>query len=175
MAWMEHSKKLLLKRQHYIGFRSDLVNGEYKLSPDGKEFTVDEMVKARQNVKFIVADGYDEKTKTIYQYHGCYYHNHRSKHCTLNNNEDSTRVGLYKRLKAQNSLLKEKGYNIVERGNANGCWKKINADVKAFLKRNNRNINHMQKCVMHILVGDEIFAYCDCRRRLQNSVYRYNV
>ena len=54
----EDSEKISLKRQHYIGFRSDLLDsGEYKLLADEKEFTIDEMINARQNLNFIVAAG----------------------------------------------------------------------------------------------------------------------
>ena len=62
-------------------------------------------------------DGYCEKTLTIYQYHGCYFHG--CKNCfpnqsTHNKKLDQDMGDLYQRTLDRSNLSNLNGYNVVE-------------------------------------------------------------
>ena len=63
-------------------------------------------------------DGYNPETKTVFQYHGCYWHGCRK--CYPNDRDriidrnDKTREDLFKATKRRTGFLRKAGYNVVE-------------------------------------------------------------
>jgi len=63
-------------------------------------------------------DGYDPKTKTVFQYHGCHWHVCRR--CFLNTREEiinhgETRKNLFLATAARTQALREAGYRVIEK------------------------------------------------------------
>ena len=65
--------------------------------------------------KSIKIDGYCEQTKTMYQFHGCYWHgcNKCYEENTINRFNQYSMKYLYNRTLAIDELIKRKGYNLV--------------------------------------------------------------
>jgi len=62
-------------------------------------------------------DGYDEKSKTVYQYHGCFWHGctkcYRDRE-TINNINHETMDDLYQKTIERSTIIKNAGYNLIE-------------------------------------------------------------
>jgi len=71
------------------------------------------------NGKMFKVDGYCEETKTMYQFHGCYYHGRR--HCyheqTVNEVSQYNMRYLYERTMTIDNALRSAGYNLIIFGN----------------------------------------------------------
>lgn len=92
------------------------INIIHKKNNDGKEHSI-LVAGKRTNV-----DGYCEKTKTIYEFMGCYWHGHNPAHCKLNRkyaplmmNKSCKKTfgNLYNTTIMRLNKLKELGYNVV--------------------------------------------------------------
>ncbi|KAK7588176.1 hypothetical protein V9T40_005421 [Parthenolecanium corni] len=78
-------------------------------------------------------DGYDESTKTVYQYHGCFWHGCPKcyKPYFINNVKAETMDNLYQKTTDRTKLLEENGYKVVEQWECQ--WVKT-ADYKKYSK-----------------------------------------
>jgi G:T-mismatch repair DNA endonuclease (very short patch repair protein) len=61
-------------------------------------------------------DGFDKKSNTVYQYHGCFWHG-----CTkcyssdfINNKNKTTMEDLYEKTIERSKQLKKAGYNLIK-------------------------------------------------------------
>jgi hypothetical protein len=74
--------------------------GEFSIMKDGKSIKV---------------DGYCEKTRTIYQFHGCYFHGCPACYdpLTINKVSHKSTKFLYKRTTDIDNFLKQKGYTLI--------------------------------------------------------------
>lgn len=92
LLWLEY-----LRKKYNIEIRDANNRGEFKIGP-------------------YFVDGYCEKTQTIYEFHGCYYHGHPS--CfteeTLNTYLNKSMAALYSKHVKRINFLKEKSKNIIE-------------------------------------------------------------
>jgi hypothetical protein len=61
-------------------------------------------------------DGYDEKTNTVYEFQGYYFHGHPDffKPQWVNRLTKETFGEAYRRTQEKNNLIREAGYNLVE-------------------------------------------------------------
>ncbi|KAE9522228.1 hypothetical protein AGLY_017373 [Aphis glycines] len=62
-------------------------------------------------------DGYDEKSKTVYQYHGCFWHGCTKCYKdgeTINNINHETMDDLYQKTIERSTIIKNAGYNLIE-------------------------------------------------------------
>ncbi|KAE9524573.1 hypothetical protein AGLY_014623 [Aphis glycines] len=72
-------------------------------------------------------DGYDEKSKTVYQYHGCFWHGCTKCYKdgeTINNINHETMDDLYQKTIDRSTSIKNAGYNLVEQWECD--WLKSN-------------------------------------------------
>ena len=69
-------------------------------------------VDDRLKMRFIIPDGYDEKTKTCYFYDGCYWHFHKASNHTWTDEQEKERKPYYMRTLYQTDTLKKEKYNV---------------------------------------------------------------
>ena len=70
----------------------------------------------KSNAKTYKVDGYCEETKTVYQFHGCYWHgcNRCYNELSVNRFNQHNMKYLYKRTLAIDELIRNNGYNLVQ-------------------------------------------------------------
>jgi hypothetical protein len=95
IKWLKY-----LSMKNAINIKHACNGGEFKLNINGKNLKV---------------DGYHEETKTIYQFHGCYYHgcNECYNDLTINEISGYYMKDLYKKTILINNLIQTSGYNLV--------------------------------------------------------------
>ena len=109
-----------ISREHGCPTCSDNVSGKQlkwleSLNIEGLKFGNDEF-----KIGIYKADGYDEKTKTVYEYHGCYWHGCIK--CTkgeennyFNSKNGKTFKELYEKTQEKKNYIIDQGYNYVEK------------------------------------------------------------
>ena len=165
LLYIEDELGYKLERQKFLPFENSVENGEdmvREISVDEIEtLTHEEKVKAILSLKYIVADGYDEKTRTVYQYHGCYFHHHNCQEW-----KDNSRQKAYFRTKIQREYLENLAYNVKEKWECEWLKEKKEVEIKEFVAKNQQKLFQPYASVRSAYYGGrtEIFSpYCDCR------------
>lgn len=111
------------------------------------EHTQNVALKRGQIIIGATVDGYDEETKTIYQFHGCFWHGCRR--CfqggDRNARSKTTFEELYMTTSNRTELLRSNGYHVVEKWECD--WereKEFDADVKSFFEIYGDEIKELQ-------------------------------
>jgi hypothetical protein len=94
-------------------------------------------------------DGFDEKTNTVYQYHGCFWHGCIKCYSSdfINNKNKTVMEDLYEKTIERSEQIRNAGYNLIEMWECNWTkykeykeeMKKIEKDVKQLEKLEPRN------------------------------------
>ena len=123
----------------------------------------------RIGVRQIPVDGYCKETKTVYQFHGCYFHGHR---CHLNNKTfNKTKNCSMEELRRQTAetskYIKEEGYNLVEIWECE--WRELiqtNSTIKSFVQEHTPPFRHQRDMtedeIIQAVMKDELFGVVEC-------------
>ena len=112
----------------YLNFISKYYNCNIKHAENGNEYIIHGKIKA---------DGYCEKTNTVYEYHGDYWHGNPNIF-KFSSNKINTRNGktygeLYQKTLEREQLIKNLGYNLVVMWEYD--WKKINKSIRTLQRK----------------------------------------
>jgi hypothetical protein len=85
------------------------------------EHSIQYKCKRTNTVKRIVVDGYHKESRTVYEYHGCYFHGHPPKHCLkkgypsdqVNTKVKKTFGDLCKKTIRREKIIKSLGYTLI--------------------------------------------------------------
>ena len=87
-------------------------------------------------------DGWCKETKTVYQFHGCYWHGHdcnQNSNNTMNEKQNKSMVDLLEDTREITKYLRQLGVSLVEMWECEWkAQKKQNKEVKHFLDKNHR-------------------------------------
>jgi hypothetical protein len=123
-----YSKKAI----YYLQFISTYYKINIKHSENGNEYIIYGKIKA---------DGFCEKTNTIYEFHGDYWHGNpkRFNPNEMNNTTNMTFGELYQKTLEREQLIRDMGFNLVVMWESD--WNKINNSIRT-LQRLFRNFKH---------------------------------
>jgi len=111
----------------FLNFKNDL-NIIHKLNSK----TGAEIVIGKKRV-----DGFDENTKTIYEFHGCFFHGHPNCISNMTSENPVSKLSynvLFKRTQQKEKMLKDAGYNVITKWECEWNKERQSDEVKEFLK-----------------------------------------
>lgn len=82
-------------------------------------------------------DGFDKNTKTIFEFHGCFFHGHPdciSNMTSINPVSNLSYQALFKRTKQKERMLRNKGYEVITKWECEWNAERQSNEVKDFLK-----------------------------------------
>jgi hypothetical protein len=123
-----YSKKAI----YYLQFISTYYKINIKHAENGNEYIIYGKIKA---------DGFCEKTNTIYEFHGDYWHGNpkRFNPNEMNNTTNMTFGELYQKTLEREQLIRDMGFNLIVMWESD--WNKINNSIRT-LQRLFRNSKH---------------------------------
>lgn len=131
IAWKEHQLGRPLTRQKVLPFENVVTGGIVQCVRNENMLDEQGNVENKLKLKFVIADGFDEETNTVYAYHGCYFHGHNCKEWN-----DDRKLHYWRTLKQKDMLIKQ-GYKVEEMWECKWYSQKENdLELKLFLKDN---------------------------------------